>query len=59
VFARRPLAEWLELLEGEDACVGPVHTLDEAAAEFGAERPASPPPALGEHTEAWRRELKL
>lgn len=62
-FAARPLAEWLELLDAEDVCVGPVWTLEEAAAEL---RP--PPrdevsqgraPALGEHTEAWRRELRL
>ena len=59
VFAARPLAEWLDLLEAEDTCVGPVSSLDEAAAEFGAERPAEPPPALGEHTDAWRRELQL
>jgi len=35
VFASRPLAEWLELFDGEDVCVGPVSTLEEAAAEFG------------------------
>jgi crotonobetainyl-CoA:carnitine CoA-transferase CaiB-like acyl-CoA transferase len=58
-FARRPLAEWLDLLEHEDTCVGPVSTIDEAASEFGAEPPAAPPPALGEHTEAWRGELQL
>ena len=32
----RPLAEWLELFDGEDVCVGPVSTLEEAAREFGA-----------------------
>jgi len=31
----RTLAEWLELFDGEDVCVGPVSTLEEAAAEFG------------------------
>jgi alpha-methylacyl-CoA racemase len=36
VFAARPLAVWLELFEGEDVCAGPVATLAEAAAEFGA-----------------------
>ena len=36
VFATRPLAEWLELFDGEDVCVGPVSTLEEAAAEFSA-----------------------
>ncbi|HEU0304516.1 MAG TPA: CoA transferase, partial [Gaiellaceae bacterium] len=35
VFATRPLAEWLELFDAEDVCVGPVWTLEEAAAEFG------------------------
>jgi alpha-methylacyl-CoA racemase len=34
-FAARPLADWLELFEDEDVCVGPVATLEEAAAEFG------------------------
>ena len=34
-FATRPLAEWLELFDGEDVCVGPVATRAEAAAEFG------------------------
>ena len=58
VFAHRPLAEWLELFDGEDVCVGPVWTLDEAAAEFGSPV-GGRPPALGEHTEAWRRELGL
>lgn len=31
----KPLAEWLELLDGEDVSVGPVATLEEAAAELG------------------------
>jgi crotonobetainyl-CoA:carnitine CoA-transferase CaiB-like acyl-CoA transferase len=35
VFRRRPLQEWLELFDDEDVCVGPVWTLEEAAAEFG------------------------
>ena len=34
VFAGRSLAEWMELFDAEDVCVGPVSTLDEAAAEF-------------------------
>ena len=34
-FAAKPLAAWLELFEREDVCVGPVATLEEAAAEFG------------------------
>lgn len=56
VFASRPLAAWLDLFDGEDVSVGPVATLEEAAAEFG-EPPTGRAPALGEHTEAWRREL--
>jgi alpha-methylacyl-CoA racemase len=55
-FVQRTLAEWLELFDGEDVCVGPVATLDEAAAEFGFE-PEGTAPALGQHTEAWRTEL--
>jgi alpha-methylacyl-CoA racemase len=61
-FAARPLAEWLDLFEGEDVCVGPVWTLEEAA-ELGS--PSSDKllhgrsPALGEHTDAWRRQLGL
>jgi len=31
LFRTRTLAEWLELLEGADTCVGPVLTLSEAA----------------------------
>jgi alpha-methylacyl-CoA racemase len=38
-FASRPLADWLELFEHEDVCVGPVATLNEAASEFGTARP--------------------
>jgi alpha-methylacyl-CoA racemase len=34
LFRTRPLAEWLALLEGRDTCVGPVLTLEEAAAEL-------------------------
>jgi alpha-methylacyl-CoA racemase len=34
-FAARPLATWLELFEGEDVSVGPVATLEEAAAQLG------------------------
>jgi alpha-methylacyl-CoA racemase len=52
IFATRPLAEWLGLVEGEDVCVGPVATLAEAASATHA--PWSP--RLGEHTEQWRRE---
>jgi crotonobetainyl-CoA:carnitine CoA-transferase CaiB-like acyl-CoA transferase len=35
IFATRPLAEWLELFDTEDVCVGPVATLEEAAADLG------------------------
>jgi alpha-methylacyl-CoA racemase len=55
-LARRPLAEWLERLDGEDVCVGPVWTLAEAAGDLGREQ-AEPAAALGEHTAAWRAEL--
>jgi crotonobetainyl-CoA:carnitine CoA-transferase CaiB-like acyl-CoA transferase len=35
IFRTRPLAEWLELFEAEDVCVGPVATIAEAAADLG------------------------
>jgi alpha-methylacyl-CoA racemase len=57
-IAARPLEEWLELLDEEDVCAGPVWTVEEAIAEFGRD-PAEPAAALGEHTEAWRAELGL
>jgi crotonobetainyl-CoA:carnitine CoA-transferase CaiB-like acyl-CoA transferase len=56
VFATRALADWLAVVEGEDVCVGPVATLAEAAADLGAPPPGRAP-ELGEHTEAWRREV--
>jgi crotonobetainyl-CoA:carnitine CoA-transferase CaiB-like acyl-CoA transferase len=59
LLATRSLADWLELFDGEDVCVGPVSTLAEAAAEFshtGAEPPA---PKIGEHTLFWRYALGL
>ncbi len=34
IFRTRPLAEWLELFEGEDVCVGPVATIAEAATDL-------------------------
>jgi len=34
LFRTKPLAAWRELLEGRDTCVGPVLTLDEAAAQL-------------------------
>jgi crotonobetainyl-CoA:carnitine CoA-transferase CaiB-like acyl-CoA transferase len=57
-FASKPLAAWLEIFDGEDVCVGPVATLEEAAVDFGRSLHGRPP-ALGEHTDAWRRELAL
>jgi crotonobetainyl-CoA:carnitine CoA-transferase CaiB-like acyl-CoA transferase len=56
-FSSRALAAWLELFDSEDVMVGPVSTLEEAAAEFGGPPPKGKAPALGEHTEAWRRTL--
>jgi alpha-methylacyl-CoA racemase len=58
-FASKPLDQWLELFDQEDVMVGPVATLDEAAAEFGDGTPVDPAPTLGEHTDMWRRELGL
>ena len=58
LFAARPLADWLELFDREDVCVGPVATLAEAAAALG-EGLDVPSAAVGQHTEAWRRELGL
>ena len=34
LFGARPLAHWLELLEAEDVCVGPVATIAEAASDL-------------------------
>lgn len=56
-FAARPLAEWLQLFDGEDVCAGPVATPSEAA-DF-RQNPRGRAPEPGEHTEAWRRELGL
>jgi crotonobetainyl-CoA:carnitine CoA-transferase CaiB-like acyl-CoA transferase len=58
IFAARPLDDWLDLFEGEDVAVGPVATIAEAAQEFAEDQP-SEPTRLGEHTDAWRRELGL
>lgn len=55
---RRTLADWLAHFGDEDACVGPVWSREEAAAEFGA-GPASEEVPLGAHTAAWRAELDL
>jgi crotonobetainyl-CoA:carnitine CoA-transferase CaiB-like acyl-CoA transferase len=58
MISRRSLAEWLEKFEGEDVCVGPVATLEEAAAEF-ADEPLGTLSPLGAETERWRAELGL
>jgi alpha-methylacyl-CoA racemase len=58
IFATQPLAHWLERFDGEDVCVGPVATLEEAAAEFGDGRPGTSVP-VGQDTERWRGELGL
>jgi alpha-methylacyl-CoA racemase len=57
-IAGRPLDEWLELVEGEDVCAGPVWTIEEAVQEFGQEQ-GQRVAALGEHTDSWRTELGL
>ena len=54
-FRQRRLADWLALFRGEDVCVGPVATRDEAARFAPPARGAAP--SLGEHTAAWRAEL--
>jgi crotonobetainyl-CoA:carnitine CoA-transferase CaiB-like acyl-CoA transferase len=56
-IASRTLDEWLETFDGEDVCAGPVWTLEEAAREFATDDHA-PAPRLGEHTDAWRSELR-
>jgi alpha-methylacyl-CoA racemase len=58
IFASKPLAAWLELFEGEDVAVGPVATLEEAGRDFAYEPPTDRAPVLGEHTGAWRAELR-
>jgi alpha-methylacyl-CoA racemase len=57
VFQARPLDQWLELFDGEDAMAGPVATLAEAAAWLGGESATARAPALGEHTDAWRASI--
>jgi alpha-methylacyl-CoA racemase len=59
VLASRPLADWLELFDGEDVSAGPVLTLEEATAEFSSGQQLGAAPRLGEHTQAWRTELGL
>jgi crotonobetainyl-CoA:carnitine CoA-transferase CaiB-like acyl-CoA transferase len=57
LFARRSLAEWLDLFEDEEVCVGPVATLAEAHADLGPWAEPAPDVPLGAHTDAWRLEL--
>ncbi len=59
VLASRSLAEWLELFDGEDVCVGPVATLEEAASQFSSDETLGQAPRIGEDTDAWRTELGL
>ena len=47
-----------KLFDGEDVCVGPVATLQEAADLLGTAT-ALPSAAVGQHTERWRGELGL
>lgn len=56
VFRTRTLADWLEHFGGDDVCVGPVSTREEAAAAFATLEAATDVP-LGAHTHTWRREL--
>ena len=56
-FALRPLGAWLAAFDGEDACVGPVATRAEAAADLGLEPGDAADPPLGAHTHVWRSEL--
>jgi crotonobetainyl-CoA:carnitine CoA-transferase CaiB-like acyl-CoA transferase len=58
-IASRPLADWLELFDGEDVSAGPVSTLAEATAEFSGGEQLGTAPTLGEHTLAWRTALGL
>ena len=57
IFRSRPLEAWFALFEGEEVMAGPVATLAEAAEWLGGQRPSQPPPALGEHTDAWRASI--
>jgi crotonobetainyl-CoA:carnitine CoA-transferase CaiB-like acyl-CoA transferase len=57
VFAQRSLEGWLELLQDEDVCVGPVLTRAEAAAELAAGLPPGEYCPAGAHTALWRAEL--
>ena len=58
VFLSRTLDAWLELFEDEDVMAGPVATLAEAADWLAARGSPATPPALGEHTDAWRASIE-
>ena len=49
VFRTKPAAVWFQELSDSDCCVTPVRTVGEVAAEL-PDRPAPPPPELGQHT---------
>ena len=57
IFATRTLDDWLEHFGDEDVAVGPVATLAEAAAAFGAPAPSASSGPIGKDTAAWRGEL--
>jgi alpha-methylacyl-CoA racemase len=59
LFRTRPLRDWLELFDEEDVAVGPVATWEEAASRLAIPETDAEPPRLGEHTDAWRAELRL
>ncbi len=59
IFRSRTLAEWLDLFGNEEVCVGPVLSLEEAAAGLASTAPGAAAPSLGQHNELWRRELGL
>src|SRR5262249_6134055 len=55
----RTPASWLELFDGEEVSVGPAATIEEAARELGGDVRPGAAPRLGEHTGAWRAELRV
>jgi alpha-methylacyl-CoA racemase len=57
-FRSRPLKEWIERFDGEDVCVGPVASPEEAAATYGGAARLEAP-SIGQHTAEWRRQLGL
>jgi crotonobetainyl-CoA:carnitine CoA-transferase CaiB-like acyl-CoA transferase len=59
IFATRTLAAWLEHFGDEDVAVGPVATLAEGAAAFGAAPAEASSAPIGEDTAAWRGELGI